>query len=230
MRSFGSGAANIAVTPGSNRYRVRCSSGGTPEATTAASGTLSVRRDTGRQRLPRRPPRNVVDTDGRRYTLLYQNLLPIVTVRWPGAPSSGSYVLNLQPASGAATTRRAGQPTVTLESGSVPEGTHRVWFEAPGASPPRSPPTTLSVRFDNAAPSAFLREPAPGAAIRGSVRVSGVAVEGSSVSVGGVELPLDRQFRFAGTVTASEGLDALAIKIVHPRSGVHYYLRRVSGR
>jgi len=230
MRSSGAGAANIAVSPGSNRYRVRCSTGGTPGEAIAASGSLTVRRDTGRQQLPRRPPRNVVDTDGRRYTVLYQNLLPIVTVRWAGAPSAGSYVLHFAPSGGEARTLRGQSPSATLESGTVPEGTHRLWFEAPGGSPSRSPQTTLSVRFDNAASAAFVREPAPGGAISGSVRVSGVAVSGSTVSVGGVELPLDRQFRFSGAVSAPEGLDALAIKIVHPRSGVHYYLRRVARR
>ena len=76
-RSFGTGAANVLLSPGSHRYRVRCSSEGSPAAAVAAQGTLSVRRDSGRQPLPRHPSRNYVDCDGRRYTILYQNILPI---------------------------------------------------------------------------------------------------------------------------------------------------------
>jgi len=225
MRSFGSGKANIAVSPGANRYRLRCASGGSPTGGAVAQGTLIVRRDSGRQQLPRRPSRNVVDTDGRRYTLLYQNILPIVSVRWPEAPSASRYVLHV-----GSETFNTTNANHTLETGQVDEGNHRVFFEAPGASPGRSPVTTLSIRYDNATTAAYIREPAPGAGVTGTVSVSGTCVRGCSVSASGQNLPLDRAHRFSGEVAVPTDLDALSIRITHPRTGIHYYLRRAGGR
>jgi hypothetical protein len=218
MRSFGTGHANILVPPGGHRYRVRCSSEGTPGSAVAAEGSLSVRRDSGRQPLPRRPSRNFIDTDGRRYTILYQNVLPIVTFRWPNAPEAGSYTLRLGDQSYATSSA-----SHTLDSGDVPEGTHRVSFEAGGQ---RSQVTTLRVGYDNATTAAFIREPEPGAALSGTARVSGTCIDGCSVAAGGVDLPLDRGNRFSGDVPVPTDVDALAIRITHPRTGVHYYLRR----
>jgi hypothetical protein len=221
-RSFGTGRANVLLSPGSHRYRVRCSSAGTSESGAAATGTISVRRDSGSQALPRRPSRNTVDADGRRYTILYQNILPIVTFRWPNPPTAGSYVLHV-----GSDTHTTSSPSHTLESGEVSEGTHQVFFEA-GAN--RSQTTTLRVGYDNATSAAYIREPSPSARVSGTVRVSGVCVAGCEVSVGGVALPLDSGARFSGDATVPTDLDALAIRIVHPRTGIHYYLRRAGGR
>ncbi len=225
MRSFGNGKANISVSPGANRYRLRCASGGSPTGDAVAQGTLIVRRDSGRQQLPRRPSRNVVDTDGRRYTLLYQNILPIVTVRWREAPSASRYVLHVGDE-----TYESSSASQTLESGQISEGTHRVFFEAPGASPSRSPVTTVNIRYDNATTAAYIRDPDPGSAVSGTVRVSGTCVAGCTVSASGQNLPLDSAHRFGGEVAVPTDLDALAIRITHPRTGIHYYLRRAGGR
>jgi hypothetical protein len=225
MRSFGTGNANVGLSPGANRYRLRCASGGSETGGTVAQGTLIVRRDSGGQQLPRRPSRNVVDTDGRRYTLLYQNILPIVTVRWPNAPSGSSYTLHV-----GSDTFTANSPSHILESGQVGEGTHRVFFEAAGATPERSQVTTLSIRYDNATTAAYIRQPDPGANVSGTVTVSGTCVAGCTVSASGQDLPLDTAHRFSGEVSVPTDLDALAIRITHPRTGIHYYLRRAGGR
>lgn len=225
LRSFGTGSANIALRPGRHRYTLKCSENGTPKGSAVASGTLTVLRDSGRSRLPIRPPRNVVDTDGRRYTLLYQNLLPVVTVRWPQAPGSGPYSLVLQRSRGAAKRFEAGSASITLESGDVPEGVHRLYFEGDGQ---RSPTTTITVGYDNAASAVFLREPGLEPISGGSVQVSGVALDGWTVNVGGNALPLDNQFRFAGTAPVPSDVDAVSIRLTHARHGVHYYLRRIA--
>ncbi|MBW2463349.1 MAG: hypothetical protein JRH11_16990 [Deltaproteobacteria bacterium] len=225
MRSFGTGKANISARPGATRYRLRCASGGTPTGDAVAQGTLTVRRDSGQAQLPRRPARNVVDTDGRRYSIHYQNILPIVTVRWRGAPSTRRFVLHVGERTFATSTANH-----ALESGQVPEGTHQVFYEAPGGRPGRSPVTTLNVRYDNATTAAYIREPAAGSSVSGSVRVSGTCVAGCTVSVGGQNLPLGGAHRFSGQATVPAGLDALAIRVSHPRSGVHYYLRRTGSR
>lgn len=227
-RSFGAGQANILVPPGSHRYRVRCVTEGSPTGDAVAEGTISVRRDSGRSAPPRRPSRNVVDTDGRRYTLLYQNLLPIVVVRWPNAPGTGTYTLVYEPRGGAAQRFSTRVPQYTLDSGEVGEGAHTVYFEAPGGTPARSPATTISVAYDNASSAVFLREPGTAPLSGGAVTVSGVALEGWTVSVNGAELPLDNQYRFSGSASLPSDVDALAIRLSHPRHGVHYYLRRIA--
>ncbi len=230
FQSFGEGSANFLANSGSHRYRVRCAAGDTPEEEVKAEGTVRVQRDSGRAQLPRRPSRNVVDTDGRPYTLLYQNLLPIITVRWPRAPRANSYVLHIQPQSGAERTYPDARPQHTFETGEVGEGTSRVWFTAAGATPGQSPTTTMRLGFDNAAPTAQLTEPAPGAAIGGgTVTVAGIALDGWTVSVGGTDLPLDPSFRFRGDVPVPSDVDAIAIRIANPRRGTHYYVRKVRG-
>jgi NAD(P)-dependent dehydrogenase (short-subunit alcohol dehydrogenase family) len=111
-----------------------------------------------------------------------------------------------------------------FDSGSLRDGEHRLTFLAGGR---RSATTVVRVRFDNAAPTAHIREPR-GAVARGTVHVSGMAIEGATVSVAGTPLTLDGDRRFDGDVGAPADLDALAIRFSHPRSGVHYYLRRVA--
>jgi hypothetical protein len=56
--------------------------------------------------------------------------------------------------------------------------------------------------------------------------VSGAALPGFSVSVGGKELAQDGQSRFSEQLTAPAGQRALAIRFSQPGRGVHYYLRR----
>jgi len=172
-------------------------------------------------------PRNVVDADGRTYDVLYQNTLPILTVRWREA-GQGAHQLHVV-SGGRDRSFPAPGGRVELGSGELGEGTHRVSFVAPGAGVRRSPETTVRIRFDNAAPAASLREPAPSAPLSGaSVRVSGSVLPGFSVRAHGVELPIDAQQRFEGDVPLPADVDALAVRLSHPRHGVHYYLRRLA--
>src|SRR6201999_1832737 len=93
----------------------------------------------------------------------------------------------------------------------------------------RSKETRIEIKFDNAAPTATLTAPANGGFAPGStVTVAGAALEGWKISVGGKDLPLDDQLRFSGQATAPAGQRALAIEFVHPKRGLHYYLRRAS--
>jgi hypothetical protein len=85
----------------------------------------------------------------------------------------------------------------------------------------------LKIDFDNAAPAANIQQPPAGTAVSGTTTVAGVAVDGAKVSVSGVELPLDAQFRFRDEGSAKPGETSLAIRISHPKHGVHYYLRRL---
>jgi hypothetical protein len=223
-RTRGARRVAMALPAGRHDYALRCvgASGGEP----VARGRIRVVRDAGRTPVPLRPPTNVVEADGRRYTLLYQNLPPRVVVRWRGAAAPGPYVLEWE--GGRGRPRRSPRPRFELPSGALREGRHAFTVRAAGGAV--SPRTRLSIRFDNAAPTASIRHPADGAFAAGeTVTVAGIAQRGWAVRAEGRALPLDAHHRFRGAVTAPAHRSALAIRLSHPRRGVHYYLRRARG-
>lgn len=213
--------AALFFPPGVHNYTVRCIGPDGLEEKPAATGVVTVVADAARAELPRLPPSTVVDMDGRRYTVLYQNLLPSVVARWQEAPASaGGYALHLD-----GQTLKADGARHSFRSGSVTEGSHTLWFAtADGAK--KSPETTLVIKFDNAAPAASVREPEDGSFKPGdSVKVSGVVVEGWTVAVNGQPVPLDEQRRFSTTTTAAVSDNAVVIRLSHPQRGTVHYVR-----
>jgi len=221
--SHGTGIAPLAVPGGSHRYQVRCVGADGTAGDVVAEGTIRVLRDPGRTLRPRRPPASVVDTDGRRYTVLYQTLLPEITVRWPRAPEDASSFRLKVISRGQTRTLSTSGPRHRFESGELGEGVHELVFEGGGE---RSRATTLAIGFDNAAPTASVSSPADGSFSPGdTVSVQGIALEGWSVSVGDRDVPLDAQRRFDTEMTVPSNQDGIAIRLSHPSRGVHYYVR-----
>jgi hypothetical protein len=225
-RLEGSGAVVLRLRPGTRPYRVRCAGDGR-KAEPRATGVLSLRRDTGNVPLPRRAPANVIDADGRRYTVLFQTRLPQLTLAWPRAAGATGLELHLESPAGTRVLPVAslGRP---LPSGTLQEGTYTWWYTAGDGR--QSPKTTVSIRFDNTAPTAqfFRARPDAGDRPPGSIAVDGVTVEGAKVSVGGKPLSLDGRGRFRADVAPAAGDDAVAVRLELPRTGVHYYVRRRS--
>ncbi len=228
-RARGSGSAIVLIPQGSFRYRVRCASGDKVAKRAKTQGSIRLIRDRGTKRLPRSPPQNTLEADGRHYTVYYQNHLPALTFTWPDAPSSGGFTLHLQPERGAKKKYKIKKAQRAFKSGRIREGVYRWWFESGEQTKKQSATTTLRVDFDNATPALYLRSPKPGERIQGdTVRVSGATIEGSIVSVDGVVLDQDRHQRFSAEVPLPKNEDALAVRIEHPRIGIHYYLRKLS--
>jgi hypothetical protein len=222
----GAQAANLLLPRGTHRYQVRCVDARGVDAKPSASGVVTILRDSGTGVLSRVPPVTRIDADGRTYTVMYQNLLPEIVVRWPKAPAASSYTLTLD-GRGMVSTRRASQPTLTLGAGQLKEGTYTLTFAADAR---KSPPTRLAIVFDNASPTARIQSPRDRSFRAGSsVNVAGVAVPGWEISVDGRELALDEQARFSEQVTPSSAQQALQLRFTHPRRGVHYYLRHAAG-
>ncbi len=220
--TIGTAKVTAAFPAGRQRYRLRCDSDAAP----LAEGFVTVLADSGSRRLASAAPTNRIDADGRRYTILYQSLLPKVSVRWPNPPSAGSFQLFLRSQGKGQKQFSAGTPSYALPPGALTEGAHELWF---GSGSEQSRKTTVVVQFDNAAPTASISSPAEKAFAPGStVSVAGMALPGWTVSVAGRELPQDGQQRFSGEVTAPGDASALAIRFAHPQRGVHYYLRRSS--
>jgi hypothetical protein len=226
-RTRGNGVVSVLVPPGGHRYAVHCVTAGGIAKETASSGSVAVIHDGGTARIPRTAPATLVDTDGRNYTVLYQNVLPKISVRWPNAPSTGPFTLSVTAPGGKTATYPSPSASYSFPSGAWKEGVSRVSFEGGGS---RSRETHVDVKFDNAAPTATLTSPANGSFAPGStVTVSGVSLEGFRISVGGTDLPLDDQLRFSGQAVVPGGQRALAVEFVHPSRGVQYYLRKSAG-
>jgi len=158
--------------------------------------------------------------------VLFQTRLPQLTLAWPSAPPDASGLeLHLESAAGERVIDSANAKR-PLPSGTVQEGTYTFWYRAPGGK--QSPKTTLSVRFDNAAPTAqFFRTRAVGdAGPQGAIPVDGVTVDGAKVSVAGQPLAVDGHGRFRIDAAPLEGDQAVAVRLEHPRTGIHYYVRR----
>lgn len=223
QRVRASGSVNVSLGPGSRSYALRClDARGRLLGKVVAGGSVRVLRDAGTQTLPPRAPTSRVDADGRSYTVYFQNQLPEVHVRWPNAPRSTSYQLELDGKASA-----LAQPEKTLPSGSLREGAHTLTFRS---GERRSRTTTVNIRFDNAAPKASLRAPKDrGFAAGDTVRVEGVALPTWKVSVDGGTISRDDSDRFSGEVVTSPGRPDIAVCLRHPRLGTHYYLRRATG-
>jgi hypothetical protein len=222
VRPRGALALGFALPKGTFSYRLRCADREVGRA------TMTVLADHAVATLPRRPPRNHLEADGRRYTVLFQNHLPAFFLSWPRAPK-GPYTLHVE-SRGGRKTWSAREAKRELTSGTLDEGDHRWWWTAEGG---RSSPTTeLSLRFDNAAIAAEIRLPRPNqakAAASGRIEVAGTTVPGSRARAAGQALAVDAQGRFAGEVLVPRPpARALDIVIEHRRGGVHHYLRRLT--
>jgi len=218
--------SSLLFPAGAHHYRVRCLREHGLSDEPAAGGVITIVKDSGTGILSRVPPMTRIDTDGRTYTVMYQNLLPKIAARWPSAPKAKSYTLKVQSRLGTRSFSSA-QPAYSFAAGQLPEGNHSLQFSA---DEQLSPATKLTIRFENAAPTARISAPRDGSFPTGSpVTVSGVAAPGWAVSVGGRELALDDQSRFSEPVPWSDEQRALQIRFTHAERGIHFYLRRAAG-
>jgi hypothetical protein len=216
----------LLLSAGRHDYQVACLDEAGEAKSPEWRGSVRVVKNPGTARLPKSAPRNSIDIDGRSYTVLFQNIPPVLDVRWPSAPRADGYVLVVRLDGGRERRISLREPRHEFAAGALPEGRHELSFDAAAAG--RSRPTTITLRFDNAAPTASLRlPPVAGFAPSDHVEVAGIALPGAQVSVFGKRLPLDPQGRFAGDVPLPQGVSALPVRIHHPRTGTRYYVRRV---
>ncbi len=221
-RTKAKGGANVVVPVVSTPYTLRCVDESGLVGRPVARGSIQVLNDAGTRRLPSKAPTSFVETDGRTYTIYYQNQLPEISVRWPNAPAGKSYELLLdgQPI-------RLDKAEHLFRSGTIRDGSHQLSFQA---GERRSRTTTVEVRFDNAAPKASLTSPIDRGFKPGdTVTIEGVALETWKVSVEGGSIQMDTGQRFVGRVVTSPERPDIAVRLAHPRLGVHYYLRRAAG-
>ncbi len=219
----GAGTAVLRLRTGKEPYRVRCA-GDPASGTPRASGVLSLVRDSGEVPLPARVGANVIEADGRRYTILYQSRPPALTLVWPAAPAGVKGLeLHVQSPSGTRTLP-AKDARHRLASGALAEGIHTWWYAT--ADGRESAKTTIALRFDNTAPTAQFFKAAPAADHAGAVAVDGVTVPGAVVSAAGKPIDVDEHGRFRAALAPLEGDSAVAVRLEPVRGRVHYYIRR----
>jgi hypothetical protein len=220
QRARGKGQVRLLLSAGARRYVLRCND--RARSRIVARGTVHVLNDAGTRKLPARAPTSEIEADGRSYTIYYQNQPPEVRVRWPSPPRASAYTLELD---GQVITLTA--PEHVFRSGSLRDGTHRLTFAANGR---RSRTATVTIDFDNAAPTASLSAPADRAFAPGdTVAVAGVTLPGWQVGVRSGTMEKDGDHRFEGKVVTSAQYPDVAVRLSHPRRGTHYYLRRARG-
>jgi hypothetical protein len=226
VRVRGSEEVRARVPRGEYRYRLRCLSDGHLQPP-QQRGRLTVVADAATRPLPSAPATITADADGRRYTVSYQNRLPIITLRWPDAPRAASYRLFVRPDSGAQFSLTSNRSSVTLEPGRVGEGLHQFWFATADDSK-RSDKGLIQVSFDYAARTAYLTSPIDGeTAHDGRARFAGGTLLGSSVQAANAPLKLDAQGRFDAEVEVPAGAGGAYVRVQHRSTGVHYYVRHL---
>jgi hypothetical protein len=218
--SGGKDGANVQVSGGEWRYRLRCTAGEN-EGPAVASGSVLVRQDDGRRPLPKTASDNTIDADGRTYRISYQSLIPNLKVRYAGAGSA--FKLHLA-TGGAEETFDSTKSPISVTGSHLKEATYTYWIEHDGVKQDKI--STLIINFDQTAPQVYIEAPVNGQPFADHVEVKGAVLPGWSAKVGGVDIPVDKNTRrFTATVDPPSG-QALAIRLAHPSLGVHFYLRR----
>lgn len=217
--SGGKEAANVSIASGSWHYRLRCTTNGN-EGAAVASGRIAVTRDDGRRALPKQPPQNPIDADGRTWTVSYQSVIPTLVISFRGTGSK--FRLHLAQG-GNDQTFDSSKPSVTVPGSKLKEGTYTYWFDSDGVKQDKI--STLKIDFDQTAPQVYIESPANGRPWTGDLDVRGAVLPGWAAAVDGITIPIDGQRRFSAKVGQPAGT-ALAIRLSHPQRGVHYYLRR----
>lgn len=215
------------IGPSTAKYTLHCVDNTGKESEVKASGSITVLHDAGSRSMPKKAPSTTIDVNGRGYTVMYQNQLPKVTLRWSGAPQEASgFKLHVSGA-GRSRTLSTNSASYTFASGGLGTGTHTVYFTGGGRVSRRS---TVRISFDNATPTASLSTPVNiGAGPGGLVTVSGSALPGWSASVDGKALGQDSNNRFTMKTPMPSDGRALAVHLTHPGRGSHVYLRRPTG-
>lgn len=223
----GNGAVSLPIGPGSAEYALHCVDAQGKEGKALAKGSVTVIADAGHRAMPSQAPSTSVDVNGLGYTVLYQNQLPRVSLSWSKAPPSTSGFQLTVASKGRTMSYSTQQASYIFPAGALGPGTHTVHFTGGGHV---SRKTKITIRFDNATPTASLATPVnTGAAPGGSVTIAGTTLPGWTATVDGKALSQDPQGRFSVTTSMPSSGHALQVWLNHPSLGSHVYLRRPAG-
>jgi len=207
------------VTLGGWVYRLRCESGG-GAGKTVAVGRIAVLHDSGTRALPKTQTRFPIDADGRIYKVDYQSSIPDIRIKTTGAAGVGTLHLA---SGGTEQTFDSTTGTYDVPGKQLKEGDYSFWIESPTG---KTKTTTLKIGFDQTAAQVYIESPTNGVAWGDEIEVRGATLPGWTAKIDVLEIPIDKKMRFTAKVQPPAAGNALAIRLSHPKLGVHFYLRR----
>ncbi len=213
-----------ALPQGTYPYSVHCMEAGAVSSEPTQSGTITVLADAGVTGPPAQGPSALIEVNGRQYTVLYQDQLPQVTLRWPDAPADATDLKLHLSNQGRTRTLAASSSSYGFASGALAEGTYQAYFTGGGYSSEKS---VIAIVFDPAAPIVALSSPQGHPAPGSVVAVEGSALPGWTVALDGQPLGQDDKGHFSVTQKMPES-GPLVLEASHPERGRHAYLRRPS--
>lgn len=226
---FARGEKRVALLVGAGHvdYSLSCVADDGQVGAVNVRGTVTVLADAGSKPVPLKAPATTVEANGRAYTVLYQNQLPAVTIRWPGAPGDATTFKIKRTTSGQSRTYSSSSASYTFSPGALGEGSHQLFFEGGGRV---SRLTTVNILFDNATPAASLQTPAGAGGPPGSeLRLVGSALPGWVISVDGKASSPDAEGRFSVTTHMPPAGRPALLYLTHEKRGAHVYLRKAAG-
>ena len=225
------------ITRGTLHWRIRpLDASGKPGQGTR--GTVHVLRDTSHMRLRGAvSPKNLIRERDGNTTVYYQNRLPRFTFRWEAMKEADVYqvkVFRERSLTRPLVNIKTPKTRTSLPAGKLREGTY-LWYVAgrtrAGKLVRTSRSRSLVIRYDNATPNLQIKHPRNGLAVPAAqLEVKGIAIRGSRVFVNGAPAALDAAYRFTHQVSLRPGENVILFRVVHPRSGSSYYIRRVVRR
>jgi ferric-dicitrate binding protein FerR (iron transport regulator) len=217
-RYRGTGVVKVWLDAATRGFGIRCAD---KPAKSAVRSQVRVLEDAGTRKLPPRAPTSEVEADGRGYTIYYQNQPPDIHVRWPSAPDTTAYQLDVD-----GTVMKLAASEHTFTSGALADGQHQLTFSALSR---RSRTTAVEVRFDNTAATASLNAPRDrGFSVGSEVEVEGVLLPAWKVSMDGGTIEKVGDSRFQGRITTTPNAPDFAVRLSHRKLGTHYYVRRAA--
>jgi hypothetical protein len=198
-------------------------------------GRLILVRDTSYRSLKNyKRPKNTIHESYGNTTVFYQNRLPTFTFKWRAVDGASKYSLKVfreqnlgKPLVNVSTRTTSAQ----LKPGKIGEGTY-LWYAAgraaDGSLVRALKSWKLLVRYDNATPDIQIVHPRNGLRVgAGSIEVKGIAIPGSQVFVNGAAATMDKAYRFSHSVALRPGTNYIRFRVVVPRRGSSFYIRRV---
>ncbi len=206
------------------------------EAGDPIKGKIVILTDTSFKRLKnQRAPRNTVHQKDGNTKVYYQNKLPKFTLSWDPIEGTSSYKVTIyreQNLDRPLYQTKTRVPSLKVPAGKLTEGRYLWYIAARGAQGALLKATKsrkLTIIYDNANPNLQIRHPRNNLTVtQSSLEVKGITFVGSSVSINGAQVELDRASRFSHTISLKRGKNFIVFLVRDRRRGSSYYLRKVT--
>jgi hypothetical protein len=199
-----------------------------------ARGTFKIKRYTAKD-CPNCKRTNIIDDNGEKTKVVFQQALPAITLRWKPADGAVKYqakVFEDGDFDAPKVDLTTDQTSVTLRSGRLNEGKyfwHVVALDGTGEEVSTSGKmNSLEIVYDNAILDLNIAAPRHGTRVTGGKLVtSGVSQLGSRLWINGKAVELEDQGRFKYTLNLNRGLNRIIYQVIAKDGIERFYTRDV---